>query len=281
MAEKVQNKKIVIQVNDKFLKVPMNYLTLDVPEDEADEDMSRESIQIRGTISSLSCSGGIGTIYATIPNIYMEMKVSRPLADLDLKYSDELVRVYSKVCAIYKRKYKKLKIKSRVGVQMKIKYDLDTLKIDGDDVRLRSVIDDRELLIPNVYKGTGKICWGRGNTVPDFEKPEYMAGGLMTAFLTAPFNNDLTAKELRAYQYVRYLQACNRRVSGLDWSQGDKNLLKTWVDGEIRYVYGKVGDITLKSEVTRNSYILILLASIFEDDICELSGFIHSKQLKF
>lgn len=274
-------KKVVIKVDDSLLKVPMDYLTLDVPSEDMEEDDGGESLKIKGNISSLSFADGNGFVIANVPNIHSEINVSIVITEIDAEYSTSVRQAYRNVYQAYIKRHKKLKIISRVGVQMWFKYDTSTLKVHGASVKLRSALNNKELLIPNVYTGDGKICWGRGNSLPDYEKPEYMASGLMAVFLNAPFNIDLSTKELRAQDYVKYIRSCQSRVAALDWTAAEKRHLATWLDGELAKVHSVVGELTPYSVLKRSSYLIILMTSIFEDDICELAGFIHTKQIKF
>lgn len=276
-------KKILVKTGDTFVKVPMDYITLDVPNEGEEEVEIDNGIIIKGNMSELKINQGEHTnkIIALVPHIQADVAFPRNIGSLRVSYNNDVKMAYTRVRDAYKRKHRKLKIRSRVGLEIRFDFQKDGLTIHRNSVNMRVAGSKKEVLFPNVYTGDGRICWGDGNTLPSCEKPEQMANRLVQLFFNAPFNLDLGDKYVKISLYLQYIQHCIDRVRSLTaWTEAEKRDMLTWLQAEAQQVRQERTNSS-SGNCLAKAYIVWLMTSIFEDDICEVASHISSSTLEF
>lgn len=271
-------KKILVKFENTFVKVPMDYITLDVPNEEGEGQESTRGVLLHGNISELHIrpNENANILQAIVPNLSFDIRFPRTVRNIGNGYNDEAQNAFSEVLRTYKRKHSSLKVRSRLGIEMKVKYNKDNMSLHRDAIHMRVAGTGKAVLFPNVYPD-GRICWGDSNQLPNCNKPDYMVNRLVNLFFNAPFNQDLSRKRTKKANCVRYIQHCMVRLANLDgWTAREKEHIETWLQGERRRANRENGQ-----EYDVNAYNIWLMVSIFEDDICEVASHICSETVSF
>lgn len=271
-------KKIIVKLEESFIKVPMDYITLDVPNEEEEGQENNRGVLLHGNISELRMNPNstANVLQAIVPNLSFDVRFPRTVSNIGDGYSNEAENAFSEVLRTYKRKHGKLKVRSRLGIEMTVKYNKDNMSMHRDAIKMRVAGTGKSVLFPNVYP-EGRVCWGDSNQLPNCTKPDYMVNRLVNLFFNAPFNRDLSRKRTKTANCVRYIQNCLVRLPDLTgWTENEKANIGTWLQGEKRRANRENGQ-----EYDVNAYNIWLMASIFEDDICEVASHISSDTVSF